>query len=390
MGQAGRLKKERPTLHTHASTPFDFYPTTRVIFGEGTLAQLGQRAAELGGNRVLLVTDPGIVRAGLVARAIAALQSASLAFCVFDGAGENPTAQHVSAGVAFAKARGPIDCIIGLGGGSAMDCAKGINFILTNGGQLADYRGMGHATKPMLPSIGIPTTAGTGSEAQSYALISDAKTHEKMACGDIKARFKTVILDPSLIESAPRPVVAATGIDAMAHAIESYVCTRRNPISQLFAQKAWCLLSRGFERVLAHPSDKEARSHMLLGAHFAGAAIENAMLGAAHACANPLTAQFGIAHGVAVGLMLPAVIRFNGETQSACYRGLCENTDGLARQIIAFKERAHLPSRLRDLGIARDRLPALAKNATEQWTGAFNPRPVDEQAYLALYESVYS
>ena len=374
-------------MHTH--TPFDFRPTTRVVFGEGTLAQLGKRARELGGDRILLVTDPGIVRAGLADRTIASLQSASLACCVFDGAGENPTEQHVSAGVAFAKARGPINCIIGLGGGSAMDCAKGINFILTNGGQMADYQGMGRATKPMLPSVGIPTTAGTGSEAQSYALIADAHTHVKMACGDLKARFKTVILDPSLIESAPRRVAAATGIDAMAHAIESYVSTRRNAVSVLFAQKAWHLLSFGFERVLAHPSDEEARSHMLLGAHFAGAAIENAMLGAAHACANPLTAHFGIPHGVAVGLMLPAVIRFNGETHGACYRGLCENTDALAQQITALKERADLPSRLRDLGVARDRLPSLAKNATEQWTGAFNPRPVDEHAYLSLYESVY-
>ena len=374
-------------MHTH--TPFDFRPTTRVVFGEGTLAQLGKRARELGGDRILLVTDPGIVRAGLADRAIASLQSASLACCAFDGAGENPTAQHVSAGVAFAKARGPINCIIGLGGGSAMDCAKGINFILTNGGQMADYQGMGRATKPMLPSVGIPTTAGTGSEAQSYALIADAHTHVKMACGDLKARFKTVILDPSLIESAPRRVAAATGIDAMAHAIESYVSTRRNAVSVLFAQKAWRMLSFGFERVLGHPSDEEARSHMLLGAHFAGAAIENAMLGAAHACANPLTAHFGIPHGVAVGLMLPAVIRFNGETHGACYRGLCENTDALAQKITALKERADLPSRLRDLGVARDRLPSLAKNATEQWTGAFNPRPVDERAYLSLYESVY-
>ena len=389
MGQAGRIEKERLALHTRTSTPFDFHPTTRVIFGEGTLAQLGQRAAELRGNRVLLVTDPGIVRAGLVERALESLQSASLEFCVFDGVGESPTTQHVSAGVAFAKVRGNIDCIIGLGGGSAMDCAKGINFILTNGGQMADYRGMGHATKPMLPSIGIPTTAGTGSEAQSYALISDAKTHEKMACGDLKARFKTVILDPSLTESAPRPVVAATGIDAMAHAIESYVCTQRNPISQMFAQKAWRLLSRGFERVLTHPSDSEARSCMTLGAHFAGAAIENAMLGAAHAGANPLTAHFGIVHGVAVGLMLPAVIRFNGETQSACYRGLCANVDALVQKIISLKERADLPSRLRDLDVERDSLPTLAKNATEQWTGAFNPRPVDENDYLFLYESVF-
>ena len=368
---------------------FDFYPTTRVVFGEGTLAQLGELSKELGGSRILFVTDPGIVSARLTDRAIAPLQSASLDFFVFDGVGENPTTAHIEAGVAFAKAHGNIDLIVGMGGGSAMDCAKGINFILTNGGQMADYWGMGHAAKPMLPSIGIPTTAGTGSEAQSYALISDAKTHVKMACGDLKARFRSVILDPSLVETVPKNVAAAAGIDAIAHAIESYVCTRRNAISMMFAQKAWQLLSSSFESVLKDASDSEARSNMLLGAHLAGAAIENAMLGAAHACANPLTAHFGIVHGVAVALMLPAVVQFNGETENTRYRGLGVDVDELVEKIAFLKECANLPFQLRDLGVSRDSLPILAKDATEQWTGTFNPRPVDEDEFLALYESVY-
>ena len=368
---------------------FDFCPTTRVVFGEGTLAQLGKISKELGGSRILFVTDPGIVSAGLADRAIALLQSASLDFFVFDGVSENPTTTHVEAGVAFAKLRGDIDLIVGMGGGSAMDCAKGINFILTNGGQMTDYWGMGQATKPMLPSIGVPTTAGTGSEAQSYALISDAKTHVKMACGDLKARFRSVILDPSLVESVPKDVAAAAGIDAIAHAIESYVCTRRNVISMMFAQKAWQLLSSSFEGLLKDASNSDARGKMLLGAHFAGAAIENAMLGAAHACANPLTAHFGIVHGVAVALMLPAVVQFNGETESTRYRGLGDDVDELVEKVAFLKECANLPSRLRDLGVAHDRLPMLARDATEQWTGTFNPRPVGEKDFLALYESVY-
>lgn len=368
---------------------FDFYPTARVVFGEGALAQLGKLSEELDGSRILFVTDPGIVSAGLADRAIAVLQRASLDFFVFDSVGENPTTTHIEAGVAFAKARGNIDLIVGMGGGSAMDCAKGINFILTNGGQMEDYWGMGHAAKPMLPSIGIPTTAGTGSEAQSYALISDAKTHVKMACGDLKARFRSVILDPSLTESVPKDVAAAAGIDAIAHAIESYVCTRRNAISMMFAQKAWQLLSSSFESVLKDASDSEARSNMLLGAHFAGAAIENAMLGAAHACANPLTAHFGITHGVAVALMLPAVVQYNGETEGTRYRGLGSDVEELIEKVAFLKECANLPFRLRDLGVARDSLPILAKDATEQWTGTFNPRPVGENDFLTLYESVY-
>ena len=169
----------------------------------------------------------------------------------------------------------------------------------------------------------------------------------------------------------PKDVAAAAGIDAIAHAIESYVCTRRNAISMMFAQKAWQLLSSSFERVLKDGSDGEARGKMLLGAHFAGAAIENAMLGAAHACANPLTAHFDIVHGVAVALMLPAVVQFNGETESTRYRGLGSDVDELIEKIVFLKACANLPSRLRDLGVAHDSLPMLARDATEQWTGTF-------------------
>ena len=210
-----------------------------------------------------------------------------------------------------------------------------------------------------------------------------------MACGDLKARFRSVILDPSLTESVPKNVAAAAGIDAIAHAVESYVCTRRNAISMMFAQKAWQLLSSSFECTLKDASDSEARSKMLLGAHLAGAAIENAMLGAAHACANPLTAHFGITHGVAVALILPAVVQFNGETAGTRYRGLGPDVDGLVEKIVFLKECANLPFRLRDLGVERDSLPMLARDATEQWTGTFNPRPVGENDFLALYELVY-
>jgi alcohol dehydrogenase len=368
---------------------FDFHPTTRVIYGEGALAQLGDLVGESGGKRILVVTDPGIVGAGIVDRALAPLQGASQDIFVFDGTGENPTTDHVDAGVAFAKAQGDVDLIMGLGGGSAMDCAKAINFILTNGGQMVDYRGMGHAKQPLLPSIGVPTTAGTGSEAQSYALIAQADTHEKMACGDLTARFHSVILDPSLTESVPRSVTAATGIDAIAHALESYVSTRRNAVSCLFAREAWRLLGSGFERVIRDPSDAEARAEMLVGAHFAGSAIENSMLGAAHACANPLTAQYGIPHGVAVGVMLGAVMRFNAETKGPLYEGLGVGAMALADRVDEMKDLAGLPAHLRDLGVEKEKLPGLAKGATAEWTGTFNPRAAGEEDFLALYESVF-
>ena len=366
---------------------FDFQSSTRVVFGENTLDQLGDLTKALGGMRVLVVTDPGIVKAVIVERALDSLQAANLEAFVFDGVEENPTSRHVADGARFAKDQGGIDLLIGLGGGSAMDCAKGINFILTNGGRMEDYWGVDKATKPMLPSIGIPTTAGTGSEAQSFALIAQEGTHRKMACGDKKARFRTVILDPVLTATMPKGVTTATGIDAISHAVESYVCTRRNPISQMFAKEAWQLLEKSFEVVVSDPENIEARSRMLLGAHLAGAAIENSMLGAAHACANPLTARYNITHGVAVGLMLPRVINFNSQVVNTLYQELCPSP--LNERVSELRTVAGLPERLRDFEIQREDLPQLAEAASKEWTGKFNPRQVSTVELLELYEVIY-
>lgn len=366
---------------------FDFQPTTRVVFGANTLSKLGILAKELGAHDVLAVSDSGVAEVGIVEKAIDFLEQESISCAVFEGVEENPTTKHVANGVRFAKDISQPDLIVGLGGGSAMDCAKGINFILTNGGEMEDYWGMGKATKPMLPSIGVPTTAGTGSEAQSFALIAQEKSHVKMACGDKKARFRTVILDPVLMASAPDSVRASSGIDAISHAVESHVTTRRNPVSQLFSREAWRLLENSFEAVIANPANLEAQSQMLLGSHYAGIAIENSMLGAAHACANPLTARYGITHGVAVGLMLPHVIKFNSHTVGEYYREL--HPSSLYERICELKTTANLPSMLRDFKIDEGDLPKLAKEASNQWTEKFNPRPASKTELLQLYESAY-
>ncbi len=207
---------------------FDYHPLSRVIFEAGAIQRLGQCARELGGSRILVVTDPGLEAAGHPQRALASLHGAGLQTFLFDGVEENPTTRHVAAALEFAK-RHQVDLIVAVGGGSSMDCAKGVNFLLTNGGKMSDYKGLNKATRPMLPSIGVPTTAGTGSEAQSYALIADEKTHLKMACGDRKVAFRVALLDPAVTVSQPVSVTVVTAIDAVSHAVESYVSTRRNP-----------------------------------------------------------------------------------------------------------------------------------------------------------------
>ncbi len=388
----------QPTVVLHgAPPPFDYHPLARVVFEAGAIQRLGEFARELGGSRVLVVTDAGLQAAGHPQRALASLQSAGMQTFLFDGVEENPTTRHVATALEFAK-RHRIDFIVAVGGGSSMDCAKGVNFLLTNGGKMADYKGMNKATKPMLPSIGVPTTAGTGSEAQSFALIADEKTHLKMACGDRKAAFRVAILDPAVTVSQPPSVTVVTAIDAVSHAIESYVTTRRNPWSQIFAREAWRLLSGNIETVLKTPTDLAARGALQIGAHYAGVAIENSMLGACHACANPLTAHYGITHGIAIGILLPHVVRFNTTAVSGLYAdlvhdvGLVNGDSSAAGEVLAHRltelmRIADLPTQLSDCGVSSTILPILAIEAAEQWTGRYNPIPVGEAELLRLYEA---
>ncbi|HVS65697.1 MAG TPA: iron-containing alcohol dehydrogenase [Thermoanaerobaculia bacterium] len=373
----------------------------RVRFGQGSLARLGEGVEQLGGSRVLVVTDRGIVGAGHVERAVVSIEGAGLGCWVFDGVEENPTERHVAAGVEVARRRG-VDFLVGLGGGSSMDCAKGVNFLLTNGGRMADYWGMGKATRPMLASIGVPCTAGTGSEAQSFAIISREGDHRKMACGDPKARFTSVLLDPEVVRTAPREVVAMTGLDALSHALESLVTRVRNPLSSMLAREAFASLDRHFEAVLEPRADLTDWGEMLIGAHFAGAAIETSMLGAAHALANPLTAGFEVAHGAAIAIVLPAVVRFNGELLDRVYNelrpvagewgagaGSGPFSESLARRIEELRRRAGLPETLRDVGVGEADLARLAEQAADQWTAGFNPRPVGAEDLLELYRQAY-
>jgi alcohol dehydrogenase len=395
--------------------PFEFRLLTGVVFGEGALSRLGDLAREHQFRRTLLVADPGLVAAGHVDRAGGFLAAAGIGVSVFHDFDANPDTNMVEAGRAVAAAA-RIDSIVALGGGSSLDCAKGINFVLSGGGTMRDYRGFGKARGPLLPSIGIPTTAGTGSEAQSYAIISDAETHVKMACGDRGAAFRVAILDPALTVSQPRAVTAVAGYDAMSHAVESYVTVKRTAMSDLLARDAWRLLVANYERVLEAPADIDARAAMLLGAHEAGMAIEQSMLGATHACANPLTARYGTTHGIAIAVMLPHVVRWNAESVGGRYGELMGDNEGqtpnttrnggqtpnenggltpisagerLADLLTELARAGGLPATLREIGASRGDLAALAADAATQWTGTFNPRPFDEAAALSLYERAY-
>jgi alcohol dehydrogenase len=376
------------SMSSSAASPFDHQPRTRIVFGTDVSAGAGELAREIGLRRVLLVTDPGVVAAGHAQRARQSLEKAGVTTVLFDKVRENPTTADVETCLAVARdAR--IDGFAGLGGGSSMDTAKGCNFLLTNGGQMRDYWGVGKAARPMLPLIALPTTAGTGSECQSFALIANIETHQKMACGDPKAAARVAILDPALTLSQPPRVAACTGIDALSHALETAVSKKRNALSLAYSREAWRLCETSLPRVLRQGGDLDARAGMLLGAALGGLAIENSMLGAAHAAANPLTAHFRLAHGQAVGLMLPAVIRFNAADPETArlYDELGDTkAAGLAAKVEWLLNLAGMPRSLADCSVTPSSIPLLAAEAAKQWTAGFNPRAVTEKDFVQLFE----
>jgi alcohol dehydrogenase len=388
---------------------FDYQLRPRIVFAENGIERLGNLALQLltengsTNKRILVVSDPGVVSAGIFERGSSSLSKSGLEVLGFHEFSENPTTKHVEAGLEVARHFQP-HLIVGLGGGSSMDCAKGINFLHSCGGRMQDYWGVGKAQHPMLPMIGIPTTSGTGSEAQSFALISDAETHVKMACGDPKAACRIALLDPRLTLTMPNKVTALTGIDAITHTLETFVCNKRTPISECYSWSAWERLSVGVPQVLGNSSDIEGRGNMQLGACFAGMAIEASMLGAAHALANPLTASLGTPHGQAVGLMMPHVIRFNATVVGDRYQKLVrllsdthgksvpEACEWLANRMTEWLTDFGLCTRLRQLSgwpIAAEAeqqlLDDIADSATKQWTGTFNPRPLSRSNFVELY-----
>ena len=368
-------------------TSFDFRPRTRVVFGNGEFSRLGEIARELGGTRCLVVSDPGIVQAGYQQEAVRSLKARRTEVFSFLDFDINPTSSMIEAGAAFAAPH-DINLIVSVGGGSSMDCAKGINLVLSNGGRMKDYWGYGKATKPMLPMIAVPTTAGTGSEAQSFCVITDTESQVRMACGDPKVSFRVAILDPKLTLSLTKSMTAAAGYDALSHALETWVTTRHTALSECFSRSAWRLINSGLERSLRDLSDLDGRGEMLLGAHFGGLAVENSMLGAAHALAPPLTQQFEIPHGIAISLMLPHVVRWNAEVAGSHYEDL--HSGDLVGRLRYLAEIGGLPLSLKEADVPESALPRLAEDAATQWTGKFNPRPLDSAAALELYQAAYS
>lgn len=373
-----------------------------VLMGEGCVDEVGRCLQPMSVRRALIVTDPGVLAAGHAHRVIDALAAVGLETTVFDAVHENPTTLDVASCVEVARAFDP-DVLVAVGGGSSMDAAKGCNFIFTNGGDMKDYWGVDKAVRPMLPFVAIPTTGGTGSECQRFALISDPETHRKMACGDGKTLAWLAVLDPSLTVTQPPFVTACTGMDALSHAVEAAVTKPATAQSVSWATDSFVRIVHALPTVMAEPGNLAARGDMQLGAALAGAAIEHSMLGAAHSAANPLTAQFDVVHGQAVGIMLPVIVAYNGHDPAVAdrYRDLLVAADlagpdmdagtAVARLADVLRERLRqtgLAAGLSSLGVGPENLARLSADAADQWTASFNPRPVTADDFEAFYRAL--
>jgi alcohol dehydrogenase len=357
-------------------TPFDFRPRTRILFGAGEFARLGEVAREQNATRCLVLAKQPWVDSGHAQEAVRSLKARRMEVFAFHDFTASPSVAMVEAAREFAAPQA-VNLVVALGDGEALDFAKAVNVVLSNGGSIRDYRGYGNVPKPLLPMIAVPTVAGSGHEAQSNSSIFDPEDGSKVICGDPKIFFRTAILDANMTLGQPAEVTAANAYHAIANAVETLFSTRRTPISECFSREAYRLLDSGFARVLRAPEDLEARSAILLGAHFAGLAVEYAALGPAHACAQPLVKNYKLLPGAALALTLVAALDW------------MEEGADLAPRLRHLAAAAGLPASLSDAAVPEQVLPRLAEEAAIQWTGRFSSRHFDAPAALEIYRAAY-
>lgn len=384
-------------------TAFTFNTTKSVICEPGAIKRLGQIVKEHMGKKVLLVTDPGLIKAGLLDVATTSLNEAGVQYELFDGVVADPPVSVVEAALADALEAG-VDGVIGFGGGSSMDVAKLIALLIGGGEKLDDVYGVGQAKGQRLPLIQIPTTAGTGSEVTPISIITVGETEKK---GVVAPQLlpDIALLDAELTLGLPAHVTAATGIDAMVHAIESYTSAsaNNNPVSKALAREALRLLGANIETAVKDGSNVKARSDMLLGAMLAGQAFANSPVAAVHALAYPIGGIFHVPHGLSNALVLPHVMRFNAETCGEAYAILATDVfpdlaaspaDQRVNQFVdrleALSADLGLEQTLREVGIGESDLATLASDAMKQTRLLVNnPREVSETDALAIYKAAF-
>ncbi|MBP1848440.1 alcohol dehydrogenase [Rhizobium petrolearium] len=375
---------------------FSYHIPTQIEFGNGAIARLPEFVKALGGSRVLVVGDPGVQRAGLIDRVQAILTGASIFSAVFADVESDPATRSVDEGTVHGKANG-CDLVVGIGGGSALDTAKAIGLMLVNDGNIKDYVGIGKVPRAGTPVIAVPTTAGTGSELTIWSVLSDKVAKAKISVGSVLNCPAIALLDPELTLSLPPQITAATGMDALTHALESYVNTATQPISEAMSDQAMTLIARSLRKAVADGSDVEARGDMLLASTIAAMAFNSTRLGLVHAFAMPLGAKFGIPHGLVNAIMLPEVMRFNHLANPRKFARIAEifgeKTAGLSVEEAAalsvsaiekLKLDVGITAKLSNFGVTEGRFDEIVDEAMLSGNVPVNPRQPTHDDMKAL------
>lgn len=376
-----------------------FIPSINII-GENAIADAMAYLKDYGFKKALIVSDKGLSDMGVVAKIAEQVEAVGVGAVIFDGAQPNPTVENVNDGLKLLKDN-ECDCVISLGGGSPHDCAKGIALVASNGGKIQDYEGLDQSSQPQLPLIAINTTAGTASEMTRFCIITDSERHIKMAIVDKHVTPILSVNDPALMKDKPSTLTAATGMDALTHAVEAYVSIAATPITDACAIKAMELIAEYLPRaVYQGKTDQEAREQMAYAQFLAGMAFNNASLGYVHAMAHQLGGFYDLPHGVCNAVLLPHVQRFNATVSSArlkdVAKALGSKVDGLSDEegakaaiaaIYALSQEVEIPRGLDDLGVKEEDIPTLATNALKDACGATNPRQATHEEICAIFEA---
>ncbi|MER1984911.1 MAG: iron-containing alcohol dehydrogenase [Solibacillus sp.] len=363
-----------------------FIMPTSNLFGSGAIQEVGGRLKDLNVKKALIVTDEGLHKLGLSENIASIIKEAGVDVAIFPKAEPNPTDKNIEDGIAAYNAEN-CDAIVSLGGGSAHDAAKGIGLIASNGGRIHDYEGVDQSKNPLVPLIAINTTAGTASEMTRFTIITDLARKVKMAIVDKHVTPLVSINDPQLMVGLPPALTAATGVDALTHAIEAFVSTNATPITDACAEKVLQLIPEYLPRAYANGSDIEAREQMVYAQFLAGMAFNNASLGYVHAIAHQLGGFYNLPHGVCNAILLPHVCRFNLTARTERFAKIAEllgaNVDGLSKRDAAEKaiefieslsKDLNIPGGFRELGAKDEDIETLAKNAMLDVCAATNPR----------------
>ena len=378
-----------------------YFLPTRNVFGEGSVQEAGTLAKTLDVKKILIVTDAFLAKSGMADNVAKIYQQAGIDVHIFDGAEPNPTDKNVAAGIKSYLEHG-CNGIVSLGGGSSHDCAKGIGLVASNGGRIHDYEGVDKSSNTMIPLMAINTTAGTASEITRFCIITDTDRKVKMAIVDWRITPQISINDPVLMVGMPPSLTAATGMDALTHAIEAYVSTMANPLTDAAALQAIKMITQYLPKAVANGEYMKARDNMAYAQYLAGIAFNNASLGYVHAMAHQLGGFYNLPHGVCNAILLPYVQSFNLIGNLNRFRNIAEamgekisglSTDEAAVKAIAairrLSKQVGIPASLKSLGVKPEDFAIMAENAKKDVCQLTNPRKATKEQIIELYRQAY-